>query len=215
MIILDYSKQNHKKIIQACVKALQAGKTVVYPTDTSYGLAADISNKAALKKLYKIKERDFNKPVHVVVPNKKYAEKVSLFDIRARKLALKFWPGALTLVLPLKGNNKVLKLLSAGTGTVGLRMPNNNIALDLASVLKSPITATGANPSFHLSGGFDSYSAEDVIKQFQNKKYRPDIIINAGKLSKRKPSTLVKLTPDGFEILRPGPISLKQIKMAL
>ena len=65
MIILDYNIKNHKQIIEACVKALKAGKTVAYPTDTSYGLAVDATNIKAIKKLYALKEREFNKPVEV------------------------------------------------------------------------------------------------------------------------------------------------------
>ena len=69
MVILDYKKTHHQQIINSCVHALRLGKVVAYPTDTSYGLAVDATNIKAIKKLYKIKGRDFKKPVHVVVPS--------------------------------------------------------------------------------------------------------------------------------------------------
>jgi tRNA A37 threonylcarbamoyladenosine synthetase subunit TsaC/SUA5/YrdC len=94
-------------------------------------------------------------------------------------------------------------------------MPNNKIALDLAATLGEPIPATGANPAGDKSGGYDSYSAKDIVDQFSNKKYKPDIIINAGRLPKRKPSTLVKIEGSGVEILRVGPLSKKQIEKVI
>jgi L-threonylcarbamoyladenylate synthase len=223
MIILDYEKQHHKKIIDACVLALKRGKSVVYPTDTSYGLAVDAGNVMAIKKLYQIKGRNFNKPVHVVVPSLAYAKRIARWNKAAEKLAKKFWPGQLTLVLPIVGAElarpslisggqgqplqKAIHRLSANTGSIGLRMPDNLIAMDLAKHLKLPITATSAN----VSGRADCYSAAEIIAQFQTQKYKPDIIINAGKLPKRKPSTLVRIFDDVIKVLREGPVSEKQI----
>lgn len=220
MIIIDYQKKNHNQIINACVHALRQGKVVAYPTDTSYGLAVDATSLEAVKQLYKIKERGFNKPVHVIVPSARYAKKIAVWNRIAEKLSRKFWPGKITLVLPVgKGLEpslqRQMQMLSARSGFAGLRYPNNQIALDLAKCLKRPITATSANPSAHLSGGFDSYSAQDVISQFKNKKYQPDIIINAGKLPRRKPSTVVKIDGDKIQILRKGPVSEKQIRRTI
>lgn len=214
MIILDYNKSNHKEIIHACVLALRQGKVVAYPTDTSYGLAVDATNSQAVKRLYKIKERDFKKAVHVVVSSKAYAKKLVEWTSEAEKLSKKFWPGALTLVLRSKNQElrkEILNILTAKTGLLGIRMPKNKIALDLSRQLGRAITATSANPSAHLSGGYDSYSVKDVYEQFKSKKHKPDIIINFGKLPKRKPSTLVKITQGAAEILRRGPVSEKEI----
>lgn len=216
MVILDYDKKKHKEIIHACVMALKRGKVVAYPTDTSYGLAVDSGNLKAINGLYKIKERQSGKPVHVIPATFLETKKMVIWSQHVSKLAKRFWPGPLTLVLGLKSKAKGLKKLSAGTGNLGVRLPKNIIALDLAHQLGRAITTTSANPSANLSGGYDSYSAEDVIKQFKKKKYRPDIIINAGKLPKRKPSTLVKLGgAQVVQILRPGPISERQIKKVL
>jgi tRNA threonylcarbamoyl adenosine modification protein (Sua5/YciO/YrdC/YwlC family) len=216
MIILDYTPKKHKEIIAACVHAFREGKVIAYPTDTSYGLGCDITNKKAVLKFYRIKERGFNKPVHVVVPSMAYAKSVSEWNGTATKLVKNFWPGALSIILPRKQHNmelvnKSLKRFGAGTGTVGLRMPDNRIALDLASSLGEPIPATSANPG----GGYDCYKVSDIVEQFKNKKYKPDIIINAGRLPKKKPSTLVKIIENGVEILRQGPVNKKQILNAV
>jgi L-threonylcarbamoyladenylate synthase len=220
MIIIDYKKQHHKKIIDACVSALKSGKAVAYPTDTSYGLAVDATNIGAIKKLYQIKGRDFNKPVHIVVPSAAYAKKIARWNKAASRLAKKFWPGPLTLVLPVGDGLKpspTLRQLSANTGSIGLRMPKNQIALDLAKNLRRPITATSAN----VSGGADCYSADEIIKQFsakggsafggKNQQFKPDIIINSGKLPISKPSTLVRVFDDVVKVLREGPVTQKQI----
>jgi L-threonylcarbamoyladenylate synthase len=240
MVILEYKKQYHKQIIAAAVTALKKGRVVAYPTDTCYGFAVDASSISAIKKLYQIKGRDFNKPVHIVVPSVAYAKKIAVWNKSTEKLIKKFWPGALTLILPVgKGLDpslqRTLKVLSANTGTIGLRMPKNHIALDLAKNLKQPITATSAN----VSGMADCYSADEIIAQFfakggsesialgrspsgklkpsggKNQKYKPDIIINAGRLPENKPSTLVRAFDDVVKILRAGPVSEKQILKSL
>lgn len=215
MFVIKYQKKEHKRIIQACTRALKSGQVVAYPTDTSYGLAADASSPAALKKLYRIKERASIQPMHVVVPSLGFAKTAAKWDSRAAILAKKFWPGPLTLVLGLKSKALGLKMVSAGTKTLGLRLPNHPIALDLAKFLGRPITATSANPSAHLSGGYDSYSARDVLVQFEKKRARPDIVIDAGRLPRRKPSTMVKIEAGRISVLRPGPVSEKQIFQAL
>ena len=220
MIIIDYKKQHHKKIIHACLVALKQGKVVAYPTDTSYGLAADATNIKSIKRLYKVKGRGFNKPSSVVVPSAAHAKKIVRWNKVADRLAKRFWPGMITFVLPLtpaplprgrgiKGEGA--KILTGKTGWIGLRTPKNKIALDLAKYLKKPITATSAN----LAGRPDCYSAKDIIAQFQNQKLKPDIIINAGKLSKRKPSTVVKIDGGQVEVLRSGPVSTARISYIL
>ncbi len=214
MIIIDYQKKIHKQIIHACALALKQGKVVAYPTDTSYGLAVDAGNVKAIKKLYRVKERQSGKPVHVIVPSLAYVRRVVKWNNTASKLAKRFWPGPVTLVLGLRAKGLGLSLLSARTGFIGIRHPKNHIAMDLAKYLGRPITTPSANPPSGL-GGDDSYSAEDITRQFKNKKFKPDIIINAGQLPKRKPSTMVKIDGGKITILREGPVSERQIKLAL
>ena len=222
------SKNNFAEILTEAARALKAGKAVVYPTDTCYGLGAIALSQKAVAKIYKIKERGFDKPVHVLVPSVSAAKKLVQWNGAAQKLAKKYWPGPLSMAMPLKmsANEKnggktnlsakisiaALEKICAGTGYLGLRVPKNKFALALAKKVGEPITATSANPSARLSGGFDAYCPEDAMRQFKNKKHKPDLIIDAGQLPEVKPSTFVRVSKNGkkykLEILRRGPVKI-------
>ena len=195
------------------IKYLQEGKAVVYPTDTAYGLGVDATNLKAVKQLYKIKGRSFKKPVHVVINGLAMAKKYAKFDRVAEKLFKKFWPGPLTLVLESRiWNTEYGKILSAGAATIGIRVPNNRFALELVKRFGKPITATSAN----ISGGKTPYTIQDVLSQFQDKKYQPDLCVDAGKLPFIKPSTIVSFDEKGkLKVLREGPLSLHEIQKAI
>src|SRR3990167_777441 len=105
--------------LDKAVQILKQGGIVAYPTDTAYGLAVDATNVSAVKKLYRLKGRDFNNPIHVIVPLGHY-HTVVYDSAQARELMKKFWPGPLTIVLPLKATGQSWKMLSAGTGTLGI-----------------------------------------------------------------------------------------------
>lgn len=183
----------------------------VYPTDTCYGLGVDATSLTAVRKLYKIKGRSFKKPVHIVVSSVAMAKQYVKWNGLAEKLAKAFWPGSLTLVLPAKKNNSVTRMLSAGTGFLGVRMPNHEAPLKLVRKLKKPITATSAN----VSGKPSCYSLEEVKAQFKARKHKPDILIDGGGLRENAPSTVVMLKQDSYEILRDGPITQKMIDKTL
>jgi len=197
-----------KKGIELAVKYLHAGKSVVYPTDTAYGLGVDVTNPKAVRNLYKTKKRDKGKPIHIVVSSLAMAKKYARFNSTEQKLFKKFLPGPLTLVLELRiVNLESLNILSARTGTIGIRMPKNQVALQIVKQLKKPITATSAN----LSTAKTTYAVDKIVKQFRNKKERPNLFLDAGTLPKRKTSTIVKIENGKAEILRQGPITRKQI----
>lgn len=208
MIVLDYSSANHQLIMHALNLALKQGKVIAYPTDTSYGLGVDASNLKAVQMLYKVKGRSFNKAVSVVVPSKQYLSKLVKMSTQAKKLVDKFWPGALTIVLPVKKRDALAKVLTAGNFELGCRLPDHDIAQQLARDLGKPITATSAN----VSGLPDCYSAKQIMEQYQNQVLKPDIILSVGKIGKRPPSTVVRAVNQSFEILRKGPITKAQIR---
>lgn len=185
--------------------------TIVFPTETCYGLGVDATSVKAVKKLYCLKGRDFKKPVHVVVSSRAMAKLYVKWSEAADRLAKAFWPGSLTLVLPVKKSNPALRLLTAGKGFLGVRMPKHPVPLSLVRKLKKPITATSAN----LSGRPECYSLAEVREQFKRKKLKPDILIDGGRLKKVKPSTVVKISEGGVELLRAGPVSLSAIRKAL
>lgn len=167
---------------------------IVFPTDTAYGLGADFQAPAAFKKIYLIKNRPKNKKVALVAASLKQVKKFFRLNKKELSLAKKYWPGPLTIILPLR--NKKLKL--------GVRVPKNSLAREICKRFGKPITATSAN----LAGEKECYQIKDVIKQFSRKKCRPDLIIDAGLLKKVKPSTLVKLENNEIKIIRQGTIKL-------
>lgn len=207
------------QIIDEAVKILKNGEVVVYPTDTSYGLAVDATSARAVKKLYRLKGRDFKKPIHVIFPSQASMRIFGRISLWAKKLMKKFWPGPLTIVLPLKARGKSWQMLSAGTKTLGVRMPRNKIALKLVKKFGKPITTTSAN----LAGGPNCYSVAEVKKQLEPRlrllrrsKTSSQWVyyLDGGKLKKTKPSTVLSLI-GRVRIIRQGPISEKQINEAL
>src|SRR3989344_1794523 len=188
------------QILQA-VQILKQGGIVAYPTDTAYGLAADATNAAAVKKLYRLKGRNFNNPIHVIPPSKAWVAKLVKLNSSAKKLIEGLMPGPLTLVLPLKISGPSWKLLSAGTKTLGIRRPKNKIALDLAMGLGKPITTTSAN----LSGRPNVYSVSELKQQLPQNIYGHIYALDGGRLPRTKPSTVVSLVRCAKRRRRPAP----------
>lgn len=200
MLILEITKQNIEKAVQT----ISEGGVVVFPTETAYGLAADATNRKAIEKIFKIKGRGVNKFLPLICASLDQAKKYFRFSVKELQLARKYWPGDLTLVLRVsnKGPQSRELYLLDGQNDCGVRVSSNEIARRLSKGASIPITATSAN----VSGGEICYSVEEVVKQFQNNKFKPDVILDGGKLKKRKPSTIVKFVGDKMEILRQGEI---------
>ncbi len=187
---------------------LRDGGIVAVPTETVYGLAADASNASAVAKIYAAKGRpDFN-PLIVHVPDIEAAEAIAHFDDRATALAERFWPGALTLVLPMKATAKITLAVTAGLPTIALRCPSHPVmqALLLASGL------VVAAPSANRSGGISPTTAAHVADSLG---VAAPLIIDAGACRAGLESTIVALRADGWQILRPGPITSAQIAVVL
>jgi L-threonylcarbamoyladenylate synthase len=199
-----------KNQINKAIEVLRKGGVVVYPTDTAYGLAVDATNLAAVKKLYELKGRDFNKPIHMIFPSVEWLAKNVTLNKLTLKLMNHFLPGPLTLVVKLRSKNKALNKIKGKTG-IGLRFPNHPVSISLAETLGKPITTTSAN----VSGRNTTYSVSEVKKQFAKGKFKPDFYIDGGKLKKIAPSTIVAVTNNNVTILREGPITENEIKKAL
>ena len=183
---------------------LRDGGLVAVPTETVYGLAAHACDEKAVQNIYKAKGRPSFNPLiaHVadVVMAKRYAE----FDNVSEKLAQNFWPGALTLVLPLKTPSKIAGAVTAGLDTIALRHPRGIMAR-LAAGLKAPLAA----PSANSSGKISPTSAEHVADDLGNK---VDLILDGGRCDVGLESTIVKCAKDGVYLLREGGIPLDAIK---
>lgn len=193
--------------IEKATKVLQSGGLLIYPTDTAYGLGANALDEGAIGKVYEVKGRDFSKPTHVVVRDWKMIEELTETNELAKKLYDKFLPGPLTIILPKHPN--VPNLLTANLPTLGVRIPDNLITQSLSRLLTFPYTT----PSANKSGGKTPYSIEDVKRELDISKI--DLILDAGKLPKTSPSTIVDLTGKVSKILREGPINKMEVAKAL
>lgn len=187
---------------------LQAGGIVAIPTETVYGLAADASKAGAVAKIYAAKGRpDFN-PLIVHVPDRETAGRLAFFDTVAGQLADVFWPGPLTLVLPLKEDAPIAAAVTAGLSTIALRCPSH-------PVMRSVLLASGlslAAPSANRSGGISPTRAEHVAASLGD---AVPLIIDAGHCRAGIESTIVAIRDAGWEILRPGPVTARQIEAIL
>jgi L-threonylcarbamoyladenylate synthase len=184
--------------LDQAVELLKNGQTLVFPTETSYGLGCDATNQAAVDKIFQIKSRSERKSLLVVVPNVDMAREYLVWDDILENLAAKYWPGPLTIVGKAKGG--LAKGVVSDSNTVAVRVSAHPVVKYLSENLGRPLVATSAN----ISGTGDSYSAGEIIKSFEQNKVAPDAIIDAGNLPPVKPTTIVSLADGLVKILRQG-----------
>jgi L-threonylcarbamoyladenylate synthase len=205
LISLDPDSPDEVELSKAA-RLVRAGKVIVYPTDTTYALGVNALDSSAIAKVYELKDRDLDKPLHVVVSDLEMARKLAVFNLTAIAIAQRFFPGPLTIVLPRREN--VPEILVGGRPTIGIRIPANRICLGIVQRAQVPITTTSAN----VSGGENPYVIDQAIKQFSQLEDSIDLFINQGPIRKyRKPSTIVEVTSLGPTLIREGPISLQEI----
>jgi len=195
--------------IKEAIKVLKKGGAVVYPTDTAYGLGVNALNSEAVQNLYMIKERENHKPTHIVVSDIEMAKEYVVVSPFAEKIMGKFLPGPISVVLPLKeDSSESLKQLSANSGSLGIRIPKDEVAISLVRAAGFPITT----PSANITDGETPYKIETSKKQFETKMYQPDYYLDVGELPLKKPSTIVRIVGNDIELLREGAIEFDTIK---
>jgi len=183
--------------------ALDNGGVVVFPTDTLYGLGADVFSLPALQRIFAIKGRPAELALPVLVAGLDQVESVALpMSNQAQELAERFWPGPLTLVM--RRSPELPDLVTGGADTVAVRMPAHRIPLALARRLGRPITGTSAN----LSGQPDLLDLDSIENQLGN---LVDYIIRSGPPPEGTGSTVVDITRNKPRLLREGAISLEEI----
>lgn len=189
--------------VEMAAGLIRAGKLVAFPTETVYGLGANALDPLAVAKIFELKERPSFDPLIIHIASLSQLEKLVLNpDKRVYKLAEKFWPGPLTMVLP--KSSIVPDLVTSGLPTVGIRMPGNAIALELIRTSDCPIAA----PSANKFGRISPTTAAHVRKQLPT----VDYILDGGKTSVGIESTIIKLTDLGFQILRNGIITQEELE---
>jgi L-threonylcarbamoyladenylate synthase len=196
----------HLGEVDTAARYIREGKLVAFPTETVYGLGADALNPMAVAKIFEAKERPSFDPLIVHIAHLDELQKlVSNFDERVFKLAEKFWPGPLTIVLP--KSNIVPDIVTSGLPTVAIRMPANAIALELIRKSNCPIAA----PSANKFGRISPTTAAHVKKQLPE----VDFILEGGKTTVGIESTIIKLTEFGFQILRNGIITQEELEAVI
>lgn len=191
---------DHAGIARAAV-LLRAGALVALPTETVYGLAARADRAEAVAAVYRAKGRpDFN-PLIVHVPDLAAAEGIAEFDERAQMLAARFWPGPLTLVLPLRAGAEIAPAVTAGLPTVALRCPAHPVMRAVLAECALPLAA----PSANRSGAVSPTSAAHVLATLDG---RIAAVIDGGACARGLESTIVAVREIGWQLLRQGPVTL-------
>jgi L-threonylcarbamoyladenylate synthase len=186
--------------LAAAGAAIRAGKLVAFPTESFYGLGVDARSAAAVARVFSIKGRPDGKPLLVLVDGAASAEALCRgVSDGARELMARYWPGPLTLVLPAALD--LPEALTAGTGTIGVRVPGHPVALALVRAAGVPVTAPSANPS----GAPPPTTAAQVRDYFPE---GVDIILDGGPTAGGAGSTIADCTTWPPRILRPGPIEV-------
>ncbi|MBV8851445.1 MAG: threonylcarbamoyl-AMP synthase [Methylobacteriaceae bacterium] len=189
-------------------RLLREGGLVAFPTETVYGLGADAANAAAIARLYAAKERPSFNPLIAHVADADAAMREGVFPPAAQKLAARFWPGPLTLVVPVAETSRISDLARAGLRTVGLRVPAHPIAHALLRDVGRPIAAPSANRSGHVS----PVSAEHVLADLADK---IDLALDGGSSTVGIESTIVACIDARPRLLRPGGIARETIEDVL
>jgi L-threonylcarbamoyladenylate synthase len=186
--------------IEEARKVIEEGGTVIFPTETAYGIAADATNREAVGKVYEMKKRPRSKGLTVIVNSLKQAEKYSNLSEDEKKIVREFMPGPLTLIAEKKDN-----VPDNLNGDFAFRISSSETARELAE--NTPITATSAN----ISGKKTSYSVENISPELKEK---ADYIINAGELEAGPTSTILELAGEPV-VHREGPIKKEEIQKVL
>lgn len=188
------------KGVNTAIKTLRSGGIVIFPTDTVYGVGCDPYNKNAIKSLYKIKKRNTSKLFPILGFSKKELSKIAVFDEMANKISEKFWPGQITLILPLK--DKKLKQSLNLDKKIAVRVPKNSCTLSILKECKL-IVGTSAN----ISGSQSFRDPEECIRNISGY----DLFVDGGIISNSRESTIVEIDNDDLRVLRTGIISKAEI----
>jgi L-threonylcarbamoyladenylate synthase len=198
-------KSDQAEALPLSLETLRQGNLVAIPTDTVYGLAADPFNISAIIKLFESKGREYNKAIAILVGSMEQVDLIAeRFTDNARKLTTKFWPGGLTVIVP---KRKDIPDLLSSNQTIGIRMPNHPVALELLRQF-GPLATTSAN----ISGGPNPLNAVDVLTQLNT---RIPLILDGGNCPGGVPSTVVDCTIDELHVLRNGAVPEEALRATL
>lgn len=188
--------------LKIVVDYLKKDKIVVAPTETAYGMLANALSENAVKKVFEIKQRDVSKELSVFMRDVEMAKEYAELNNEALKLAEKYLPGPLTLVLKIKKHIPFVK------NTLGIRISSYDLIKKIMTEVDFPVTATSAN----IANEKSCYSVDKIKAQFEGKEKQPDLVIDGGNLKEGHISTVVDLTENKAKILRQGDIRILNIE---
>lgn len=201
--LLQTTNTAQAEVIAMACKVLAAGGLVIFPTETTYGAGVDATNQEAVNKLLAYKSRREGKPLSIAVTDQKMAEKYVELTESAKRIYDRFLPGPVTVVSKTKGT--VADGVASEYGTLGVRIPDYPLMLEIVKAYGKPITATSANGS----GEKRPYTIQDIFDGLSEKqKGLIDLVLDAGELPKNPPSTVIDTTLDTPVVFRQGDITV-------
>ncbi|MGE5304680.1 MAG: L-threonylcarbamoyladenylate synthase [Alphaproteobacteria bacterium] len=199
--------KNAPESFEHALAALARGDVIVFPTETLYGLGADVMNSRAVDKVFQLKGRDRDNPIPVLIADRAMLDMlVAAVPERAKLLMDTFWPGPLTLVLPAR--NDIARPLVNANGGVGVRISSQPIATQLVAGLGRPLTATSANPS----GKKPARTVAEAKDYFSDK---IEVFIDGGRLESKTGSTVAEVLKSKVKIIREGEITVSALAQAI
>lgn len=201
---MQFLNINQENLTLILIQALIEGKVLVVPTDTVYGLICDARNEEAAKKIFEIKQRSFEKPIGLFVRDLDMVKRYAYVQPKDEPLIKKYWPGQVTFIFKRK-SGELAEILFAGGEKIGMRIPDNSFIQSIFERIDFPLAQTSAN----ISGQPASTLFKQVINQFENKKQKPDLVIDAGDLAEASASTVVDLSGQRPVVLRQGEIKIE------
>lgn len=206
MKIFDWTNNIKNEELDEAVNALNNDKIVVFPTETVYGIGGNALKVEVINKLFQAKKRNYGKPISLLVGSIDKIKNIAYVDKNEEKIIKAFMPGELTLVLKKKAC--INDLVTAGKNTVGVRIPNHNIALCILNKVDFPLATSSAN----ISGENNIADFDEIINDLKD---YVDIFIKGNISDDLKASTVVELNNDIVNILREGKISKIDIEKTL
>lgn len=202
MYQITLTRDNEDRVIEESLRVLNEGGIVAYPTESFYALGVKATDEEAIERLFKLKERPFDKPLPVIAGDIKTLKSiVKEIPPKAEPLISRYWPGALTLIFEALDN--IPDLLTGKTGKVAVRIPAEGFALYLVRKAGFPITATSANPS-----SMPPASSAKVVRDYFDD--RIDLIVDGGETPGGLPSTIIDVTCKPPKLIRKGRLSIPQ-----
>jgi len=205
MVILKLMEDNLDELVNRAIDVIVSGGIVAYPTETFYGLGVRFDNDDSLKRLYEIKKRPIEKAMPLIIGDISWLsyivdnEWLRSIPEEVERLMKTFWPGPLTLLMPVRSG--LSDFITAEDRTVAVRIPGDSFALHLARKIGLPITATSAN----ISGMPPADDAEQVLEYFMTSL---DLLIDGGKTPGGLPSTIVDASGNVLRVVRQGAVKL-------